>query len=157
MKTRKIENQTSFGILYPIPKKAYEIGGKVFKEFELTLKKAGENLDVEVIPKKGLLTGIEGFIFHVKEIGAKDGRWSTISKDPNGYFDGMDRAVVKNFSLDNLTDSLRTAISSNKHFEPYKNSRLHASPSPDWMFVINPKVTIKRAVNALKNIFKGKN
>lgn len=156
MKTGKIENQTSFGVLYPIPKKAYEIGGKAFKKFEPGLKKAGEHLDVEVIPKKGLLTGIEGLVFHVKQIGAKDGHWSTISKDPNGYFDGMDSTVVKKFSLRNLTESFRTAIWANKCFGPYKNSRLHASPSPDWMFVINPKVTIKRAVNALKNFFKGK-
>ncbi len=120
--------------LKPIPKKAYKIAGNSLSKAEPVLKDLAkaQGVDIEVIPKKGLLTKIQGITFFVTEKGRSYGDWVNISKDPKGYLpQHANRYItVKTFSPSNVIDAARKAITHLREGSGALLSRATASVFP---------------------------
>lgn len=89
--------------LKPIPKKALKIGGQALLDAIPTLELKGLNKEIEIIPKRGLLTKIRGLIIFVADKGSKKGEWFSLSKDPKGFLPVHNRyKKVDEFTKENI-------------------------------------------------------
>ena len=144
MKIRQNGNchlKQNFKALMPISKKAYKIGGQALKESVAGLINAGNDVDIEVIGKKGPLSKVKSLIFFVTKIGNKKGEWATLSIDPKGYMPTEHRyKTVNKFTKEDILSSVDAA--KKRLFK--KNSEL---PRP---FLCTDAILLAKFVNKFK-------
>lgn len=123
--------------LKPISKKAYDIGGQALVDAEPVLKAKAIDKDIEIIPKKGFLTKIEGLIIFVTKKGEKKGQWFSLSKDPKGFLPvSKSYKTIESFTKENIISSAEKAEKSlvNNAHKPL--SRASASFLPSDLAII---------------------
>lgn len=109
--------QPSFTALKPVPKLAKKMGGEALEKAMPDLEKMAEDVDIEIIPKKGLFSKIKNLNFFVTNIGEEVGRWFSLSIDPKGYMEGNDPTHYKqvdSFTKENILESAQKAKDLNK-------------------------------------------
>ncbi len=91
-------SNVSFGALHVhSAKTAQKIGGRAMTVAIRKIEQTGlaEDIDLHIIPKKGLLTKIEGFLFVATKKGEKWGSLVELMKDPKKYLDADSDFGVK--------------------------------------------------------------
>lgn len=109
--------QPSFQALKPVPKLAKKMGGEALEKAMPELEKMAQDVDIEIIPKKGFFSKIQNLNFFVTNVGEEVGRWFSLSIDPKGYMDGNDPIHYKqvdSFTKENILESAQNAKNLNK-------------------------------------------
>lgn len=109
-----IQNKSnqSFTSLKPIPKLAKKIGGSALQEVTPALEKLANDVDLEIIPKKGFFSKIKSLIFFVTNKNEKDGRFFSLSIDPKKYLEGNNTTHYKqvdSFTRENILEAAQAA------------------------------------------------
>jgi len=132
MLTKKVNTNRdlSFKMAFkPASKKALKIGGKALVDAIPTLESKGLNKEIEIIPKRGLLTKIQGLIIFVADKGSNKGKWFSLSKDPKGFLPvGKHYKTVDNFTKENIIAATEEAE------QLLANSKEHVSKSTASIF-----------------------
>ncbi|MCQ2755091.1 MAG: hypothetical protein MJ231_08640 [bacterium] len=110
-------NQTSFTSLKPITRKANRLSNGILNNVSRDLYELTKNVDMEIIPKKGLFSKIKSLVFYVTKGNKSD--WFSLSIDPKGYMptNNPRYLTVKFFTEENILSSANNAI---KNMNKYK-------------------------------------
>ena len=76
-----------------------------------------QDVDIEIIPKKGFFSKLQNLNFFVSNVGEQVGRWFSLSIDPKGYLEGNDPTHYKQvdaFTKENILESAQKAKDLNK-------------------------------------------
>ena len=109
--------QPNFTALKPVPKLAKKMGGEALEKAMPELEKMAQDVDIEIIPKKGFFSKLKNLNFFVTNIGEQVGRWFSLSIDPKGYLEGNDPTHYKQvdaFTKENILESAQKAKDLNK-------------------------------------------
>lgn len=109
--------QPNFTALKPVPKLAKKMGGEALEKAMPELEKMAQDVDIEIIPKKGFFSKLQNLNFFVTNVGEQVGRWFSLSIDPKGYLEGNDPTHYKQvdaFTKENILESAQKAKDLNK-------------------------------------------
>ncbi len=109
--------QPNFMALKPVPKLAKKMGGEALEKAMPELEKMAQDVDIEIIPKKGFFSKLQNLNFFVTNVGEQVGRWFSLSIDPKGYLEGNDPTHYKQvdaFTKENILESAQKAKDLNK-------------------------------------------
>lgn len=109
--------QPNFMALKPVPKLAKKMGGEALEKAMPELEKMAQDVDIEIIPKKGFFSKLKNLNFFVTNVGEQVGRWFSLSIDPKGYLEGNDPTHYKQvdtFTKENILESAQKAKDLNK-------------------------------------------
>ena len=109
--------QPNFTELKTETKLAKKMGGEALEKAMPELEKMAQDVDIEIIPKKGFFSKLQNLNFFVTNVGEQVGRWFSLSIDPKGYLEGNDPTHYKQvdaFTKENILESAQKAKDLNK-------------------------------------------